>query len=79
VHHAYKPKVAKLKYCGRAQAFLEIAVSTPHAVETRLDATYCTVALTSCFVKIATFRNAEAAIITPCSWCYRYYFLNDYC
>ncbi len=34
-------------------------------METELDATYCAMALTSCFAKIGTFCNAKADIITP--------------
>ncbi len=34
-------------------------------METRLNATCCAMALTSCFAKIGTFCNVEAAIIIP--------------
>jgi len=34
-------------------------------VELGLNATCCTMALTSCFAKIGTFYNAEATITTP--------------
>ncbi len=34
-------------------------------METGLDATCCAMSLTSCFVKIGTFYNAEVIIITP--------------
>jgi hypothetical protein len=49
---------------GRAQAFSETIINRPHVVETRLDATYCAMVLTSCFAKIGTFYNVEATIIT---------------
>jgi hypothetical protein len=59
------PRLQNSSTCGHAQAFLETTISRPHIVETRLDATCCAMALTSCFVKIGTFYNAEAIIITP--------------
>jgi hypothetical protein len=34
-------------------------------MEIGLNATCCAMALTSCFAKIGTFCNVEAAIITP--------------
>ncbi len=34
-------------------------------MEIGLDATYCAMALTSCFAKIGIFYNAETTIITP--------------
>jgi len=51
--------------CGRAQTFTKTTINRPHAVETGLDATCSAMALTSCFAKIGTFYNVEAAITTP--------------
>jgi hypothetical protein len=59
------PRLQNSNTCGRAQAFSEIEVNRPHVVETRLDATCCAMALTSCFAKIGTFYNAKAIITTP--------------
>jgi hypothetical protein len=59
------PRLQNSNTYGRAQAFSETIINRPHVVETGLDATYCAMALTSCFAKIGTFYNVEAAIITP--------------
>ncbi len=41
------------------------AIIRIHVMESRLDATCCAMALTSCFAKIGTFCNEKVVIITP--------------